>query len=202
MSLKELLGEELYNQVIEKAGDKKLAVVSDGNWFPKDKFDQVNEDNKLLKEQIDERDTQLEELKKVDAGALQQRIDELQEENQTTATEYQEKLDKQTFDFTLDKALTGAKVRNSKAVKALLDTEKIKLDGETLLNLDDQLEGLKESDPYLFEQEESTTKPPTIVAGGNPRGGGEESKSLSEMSYQELTDIKENNPARFAELTK
>lgn len=42
MDLKELLGEDLYNQVVEKAGDKKLAVVNDGNWFPKEKFDEVN----------------------------------------------------------------------------------------------------------------------------------------------------------------
>src|SRR5690625_3368996 len=133
MDLKELLGEELYNQVIEKAGDNKLAIVSDGNWFPKDKFDTVNNDNKELKRQLEERDTQLEELKKVDAEGLKQKIQELQTENETTKNEYEEKLQNQAFDHALNNALVGAKVKNTKAVKALLDTESIKLDGEKLL---------------------------------------------------------------------
>lgn len=54
MSLKELLGEELYNQVIEKTGDNKVAIVSDGNWFPKDKFDEKNNELKGLQGQVTE----------------------------------------------------------------------------------------------------------------------------------------------------
>lgn len=54
MSLKELLGEELYNQVIEKAGDNKIAIVSDGNWIPKDKFDEKNNELKGLQGQLTE----------------------------------------------------------------------------------------------------------------------------------------------------
>src|SRR5699024_880449 len=156
MSLKELLGEELYNQVIEKAGDKKIAVVSDGNWIPKDKFDTLNTTKKDLEEQLEQRDAQLEDLKKVDADGLKQKIQDLQTENETTKQEYQAKLEKQAIDFSLEKALTGAKVRNPKAVKALLDLDSIKLDGEKLLGLDDQLSTIKESDGYLFEDEKQT----------------------------------------------
>lgn len=200
MDLKELLGEELFNQVIEKTGDNKLAIVSDGNWIPKDKFDAVNNTKKDLEEQLANRDTQLEELKKVDAEGLQSKITELQQENETTKTEYEQKLQQQAFEFSLDKALTGAKVRNPKAVKALLDTEKIKLDGDKLLNLDDQLEALKESDAYLFEQEQQEESKPNFTTGQHQKGGS--TKNVAEMSYQELKDLKSSNPAQFAELTK
>ncbi|PKG30859.1 phage scaffolding protein [Cytobacillus horneckiae] len=171
MDLQELLGEELYNQVVEKAGENKLAVISDGNWIPKDKFNDKLEDIKNLKEQITSRDNQLEDLKKVDAEALQQRIQDLQEENSNTKTEYEDKLQKQSFDYALKDALTGAKVRNPKAAKALLDLESIKLDGDKLLGLDAQLNTIKESDPYLFEEEKPSDPTPQIVAGGNPQGG-------------------------------
>lgn len=135
-------------------------------------LESVTTERDSLKEQLAERDEQLEELKKVDAEGLQAKIDELQEVNETTRTEYEEKLHQQAFDFKLQEALTGAKVRNPKAVKALLDVESIKLDGDKLLNLDDQLEQLKESDEYLFEQEkQDDKKQPTIVTGGNPDGG-------------------------------
>lgn len=157
MDLKELLGEELYNQVSEKVGDKhKIAVVSDGNWFPKEKFDAVNTDNKELKQQLKDRDTQLDDLKTKAAGHedLTKQIEDLKAQNQKSTQEYQDKLNKQAFDFALDKSLTGAKAKNPKAVRALLDTETIKLDGEKLSGLDDQLKALKESDSYLFDSDE------------------------------------------------
>jgi hypothetical protein len=62
MDLKELLGEELFGQVMEKVRDKKIAIVSDGNWIPKEKFNELNENAKELKKQLKDRDTQLAEL--------------------------------------------------------------------------------------------------------------------------------------------
>ncbi len=201
MSLKELLGEELYNQVVEKAGDNKIAVVSDGNWFPKDKFDAKNQEVKDLQGQLKDRDEQLNALKDVDPNKLKQEIADLQEENENTKNEYEEKLQNQAFEHALSNALTGAKVKNAKAVKALLDTETIKLDGDKLLNLDDQLEALKESDAYLFEQDEQTEPPkPSFTTGQHQKGGT--TKNIADMSYQELADLKSSNPTKFAELTK
>ena len=37
--LKEILGEELYNQVSQKLGDKKIDIINNGQWIPKSKFD-------------------------------------------------------------------------------------------------------------------------------------------------------------------
>jgi hypothetical protein len=156
MSLEKLLGEELYKQVMEKVGENKVAIVSDGNWFPKEKFDQVNNDNKELKKQIKDRDDQLGELKTKAAGNedLTKQINDLTEQNKKTAADYQAKLDQQAFDFALKDALTGAKAKNPKAVEALLNKESIKLDGDKLLGLDDQLKAIRESDSYLFEAEQ------------------------------------------------
>lgn len=139
----------------------------------KEALETVTTDRDELKVQLTDRDTQLEGLKDIDHEGLKAKIQELETTNQTTATEYQSKLDKQAFDFTLDKALTGAKVRNPKAVRALLDTEAIKLDGDKLLNLDDQLAALQTTDAYLFEVEEETPPPntPNITVPGNPNGG-------------------------------
>jgi len=53
MDLKELLGEELFNQVSEKIGDKKL-IVNDGSYIPKAKFDEKNEELKSTKAKMDE----------------------------------------------------------------------------------------------------------------------------------------------------
>src|SRR5690625_7054521 len=117
-----------------------------------DELESLKAQNEDLNKQLTERDEQLEELKKVDAEGLQAKIDELQQVNEQTKTEYEEKLQQQAFEHRLENTLKDSGVSNVKDVKALLDTETIKLDGETLLGLDDQLKGLQESDPYLFAQ--------------------------------------------------
>lgn len=156
-----------------------------------------------LTDQLKERDGQLEELKKVDADALKQRIVDLQTENENNANEYQEKIDKQAKDFAIESYLRDQKARNPKAVKALLDLESITLKDDKLIGIDEQVTPLKESDDYLFKQEEQQqTKSPNILVGGNPQGSTHQTKSIAEMSYEELTELKANNPAQFAELTK
>src|SRR5690625_5216525 len=125
------------------------------------------------KGQLTDRDDQLETLSKVDAEGLQAEIDRLKDENETTATDFQRKLETQAFDHKLENTLSSAKVKNTKALRALLDMDTIKLDGDVLKGLDDQMSALQESDPYLFEvEEESEPDPtPTIVPPGNPDGG-------------------------------
>ena len=70
------------------------------------------------------------------------------------------------LDFAIEKALTTAKAKNAKAVKALLDMEKVKLDGEQLLGLEEQLKAIQQSDPYLFGESGK------VGSGTNPPGAG------------------------------
>ncbi|MBT2634547.1 phage scaffolding protein [Bacillus sp. ISL-26] len=167
MSLKELLGDDLYAQVIEKAGDQKIDIVSNGQWFPKERFDAVNNEKKDLKSQLDERDQQLNTLQKQAKGneELQAAIESLQEENQKTAAEYQQKLDQQAFDFAIESALRDAKSKNIKAVKANLNLDGLKLADGKVIGLDEQLTTLRESDSYLFEEDQ---KGAPSLAGRQP----------------------------------
>ncbi|MHA7914898.1 phage scaffolding protein [Bacillus altitudinis] len=177
MSLKELLGDDLYAQVIEKAGDQKIDIVSNGQWFPKERFDAVNNEKKELKSQLDERDQQLSTLQKQAKGneELQNAIEQLQEENKKVSEEYQQKLEKQAFDFAIESALRDAKARNIKSVKANLNVEDLKLAGDKVIGLEEQLAALKESDGYLFETENES---PPGLAGRQPHGTGNSAANL------------------------
>ncbi|MCM3618744.1 phage scaffolding protein [Sutcliffiella horikoshii] len=171
MNREELKALGLTDEQIDKVMAAHGKVVNS----TKDKADKVEGLESQLedyKTQLADRDTQLDDLSKQvkDNADLTAEIDRLKDENKTATADLQKKLETQAFDFALDKALTGAKVKNSKAIRGLLDMDTIKLDGETLKGLDDQLNGLKESDSYLFEQETEPTKP-TIVNPGNPNGG-------------------------------
>ncbi len=164
-------------ELLKKAGieEGKLdGVIGDINkelpkhFIPKDKYNEVAEARKQLETDIAERDKQLEQLKNAAGNSeeLKAQIEQLQAENQKAAEEWQAKMAQMQLDFAIDKALTAAKAKNAKAVKALLDLEKVKLDGDKLLGLDDQLKELQKSDAYLFGESGK------VGSGTNPPGAG------------------------------
>ena len=96
--------------------------------------------------------------------------------------------------------------RNSKAVSALLDLDKVSLsdNGNGLESLNDQLTALKESDSYLFnvKNELQPTKSSVNVVSGQPKGEGTPTINLATASYQEIKQFKDNHPDEYQALTK
>lgn len=121
-----------------------------------------------LQKQISERDKQLDTLKTSsgDNEVLKKQITDLQEANKTAKTEYDTSLKKITLGSKIETALLGAKAKNTKAVRALLDESKISLDGENVLGLKEQLEQVQKDNPYLFGDTQVQNPPPP--AGGTP----------------------------------
>lgn len=160
MDLKELLGEELHNQVLAKLGDKhKIAVVSDGNWIPKDKFNEVNEAKKQAEEALKERDKQLADLKKAAEGneELRKQIEELQQQNKTAAEQYEAKLRDMAVTTAIKLAVAG-NAHDPDLVASLMDKSKIEIDenGNVKAGLDDQIKALRESKGFLFVEKDGT----------------------------------------------
>ena len=173
-------------------------ITGFGTMVPKARLDEKIKEAKEYKNQVAVRDTQLTALQSKAAGneALQAEITKLQEANQKAQTDFEAKLQEQSYNFALESALSGAKVRNAKAVKALLDIEKIKLVGDKLSGLEEQLEALKTSDGYLFESTEEGK--PTFSTKAKPLGEGVTKEII--MSIEDAsTRIKliQDNPDLF-----
>lgn len=184
MDLKEMLGEELYSQVVDKLGDKKL-MVDDGNFIPKSRFDEVNVQKKELKEQVDtlnknllENNKTLESLKK---------SAETSEELKKQIQEYQDKMNNVQKDF--ETQLTSKEqewqqrdIDNRKAFamreKLLLehadpnyidllmkevDLAKISEDNGKFIGIDDVVTGVKSNFKKLFGE--------PVVKGTGLQGG-------------------------------
>ena len=83
-------------------------------FIPKSRFDEVNEENKVLKSNLTERDAQLETLKNSakDNENLKVEIEKLQGENQRQLEEYQAKIDEMKVNSAIKNALLGAKAKN------------------------------------------------------------------------------------------
>lgn len=146
--LSEILGES-YSQIPQELQDKykDIDLVDSKQHVVKDKFDTLNE-------QLKTANTTINDLKKSngDNESLQTKVGEYE----TKVKEYEKQIKDMQFNYALDGALKGANVRNTRAIKALLNLENVKLDGENLIGLKDQLDSLKESDSYLFLEEQQT----------------------------------------------
>jgi DNA repair exonuclease SbcCD ATPase subunit len=197
-------------ELLKKAGieeEKVDGVIADINkelpkyFIPKDKYNEAAEAKKKLEADIQERDKQLEQLKNAAGNSeeLKAQIEQLQAENKKAGEEWQAKLAQMQLDFALERALTTAKAKNPKAVKALLDMEQVKLDGDKLLGLDDQLKELQKSDAYLFGESGK------VGSGTNPPGAGNTEVNPWKADTFNLTQqakLLQENPSLAARLKK
>lgn len=158
MDLVEVLGEELAEQIKGKLDDDVI-LVKEENHVTKDSFNKerqkLKDEKETLEGQLEERDKQINQLKE-DSNAseeLKKKIEELQTNNEKEKEEMQKKLEQTRLESEIDKRLLQEKARNPKAVKALMNMDEVKLNEDGVEGLDEQLESLKETDDYLFEQE-------------------------------------------------
>ncbi|MDY0323974.1 MAG: phage scaffolding protein, partial [Candidatus Carbobacillus sp.] len=138
------------------------AVVSDGNWIPKEKFNEVNEAKKQAEEALKERDKQLADLKKAAEGneELKKQIEQLQAENKAAAEKYEAKIKDMAVTTAIKLAVSG-QVHDSDLVATLLDKSKIEIDenGGIKAGLEDQIKALRESKAFLFVEQKSDKGP-------------------------------------------
>lgn len=153
-------------------------------YIEKTKFSELEVAKKQADETLKERDKQLEELKKSSGNntELKNQIEKLQADNENMKQAHAKELTEIKINSAIDMALTNAKVKNLKAVKALLNQENIKLkDDGTLDGVDVQIEGLKKSDAYLFESVENQSQRRGFVPAPNPNSNeGNKPTTLSD----------------------
>ena len=141
---------------------------------------------------IKERDKQLEDLKNSpdNPEELKKQIQLLQDDNKAAKEAHEKEMKDLKVANALEKALTEAKAKNSKAVQALLelgDDVELNEDG-TVKGLDEKIKALKKSDAYMFDD----AKPSTSVKGANPSSTNPSnpidpgSKKPQEKSYEDF----------------
>ena len=144
------------DQVIENIftdmAESKVYITKEQNI--EERYSKVKNQKNELDKQLADRDKQIEELMKNNSSntELLNQLEALKQENLNSKNEYESKISKLEFNYALDKALLGAKCRNTTALKALLRLDDIKMNEGKLEGLEEQLETLRENDGYLFEE--------------------------------------------------
>lgn len=168
--------------------DEQATKVLEGfkGYVPSERFNEVNEAKKNAEALVSERDKQINDLKKA-AGSneeLKKQIETLQAENKSAKEKYDADLKALKIDNAINSALTGAGAKNLKAARALLDLEKITLDGEEVKGISEQIKTLTadESTAFMFAVKSDGKTPSGMKAG---EGGKPNPKPVSEMNYSE-----------------
>lgn len=201
MTLEQLLEMGLDEEIAKKILKAYQESIKD-QYVPIARFNEVNEEKKELKNQLEERNKQLKELKEKAEGneKLVARITELEELNKQTQKDYEEKIAALRKETAIELALKDAKARNIKAVKALLDLDKVSLDGDNLVGLEEQLKGLKESDPYLFGEDKLKGRDPNPPTDPVPDIYKKNPFSKEHFNLTEQGRILRENPELAAKL--
>ena len=117
-----------------------------------------------MKSQIDERNKDLKKLQSQvkDNEDLSGQFKDLQSKYKEDTENLTNKLHAVKLNSAIEQFLTHNKVRNTKAAKALLDNDTIKLNEDgTVQGLKEQVEAMKKSDPYLFDEGSKEDYKPT-----------------------------------------
>ena len=165
--------------ITDEQADSVLDMLKDA-YVPLYRFNEINEKMKSYKSQLEDKTTEVEALnKKVsDTEKLKQEIQKLNEENAKAAGEHMAELARMKKSNAIDGALRDSKAKNVKAVKALLDLDKITFENDKLEGLDDQIKALQESDTSKFMFETDPGYKPKGTEPGEPSGGNP-TKTLS-----------------------
>lgn len=183
------LKELLKNAGVEKADELEKSISKEiPKYFkPAKDFNDINEKLKTAEGEkealLKDKENIEKEYEKFKKGSISQEDYEAKkkeiEENSKNELEAVKK------DSKIEIALLNAGARNIKSVKANIDVEKVKLDGDKLIGLDDQLDALKKSDAYLF----TGTKSVKQGAGTEGEGGsGEHRKAEGDDKTDEDLD--------------
>ena len=182
--LKEIIGDD-YTEDIDKKVSKELGE----KFVARKDFNEVNEAKKQLETDITKRDDDIKALEKTieeaDTENLKGTIDDLKtqladqkEVNTTTKTEYETKIADMQFDGIVDTALSGAKVKDVTAAKALLDIGSLKESKNQSEDIKSAIDKLKEDKGFLFDSDEPIDKPIVGRTGGGGTGGSESDAAM------------------------
>lgn len=194
------LTEEQANKVMEGLN---------GSFVTKARFNEVNTELSAAKKTIAERDSQLETLKKStgDTEALQKQITDLQTANAQKDKDHAAEMKALKIANAVDMALTGAKAKNTVAVRALLTDFIAKADladDGTVKGLDDEIKKLVEGPDTAFLFDKATEKKfkgAKAAEKGDPAPAGDMTlEKFRALSPAERAAFSIEHPEEYTEL--
>ena len=181
--LKELFGDKAFTyeqlqEALKDNKDVKIGNLAGGAYVGKEKYDALKIELDTAKNQLSEANKTIQSFKDMDIDSIKKEAETYKTKLEETERKAKEDMEKFMFDNALQSALTNAKAKNVKAVKALLDMDGLKFNNGEVVGLSEQIEKLKTENDYMFESDE---KKPQFVSSS---GGGKSAVSSDDIARQ------------------
>lgn len=187
------LTDEQINAIIEDYGK---------NYVSKTQFNEKNDAYKQAKQEIENLTTDINNLSEANKAneALQSQIKELQDAATQREADYKESIKTLKIDTAITKALSKSGAMNETILTGLLDRTKIAIgEDNTITGIQEQINALKESDPYLFKQDSIKG---VVPGDATPKtNDGITKEQFNKMSYLDRVQLQESNPDLYSELS-
>ena len=163
--------------ITDEQADSVLDMLKDA-YVPLYRFNEINEKMKSFKSQLEDKTEEVKTLssKVKDTEKLEGEIQKLKDDSVKAEADHATALTSIKKSNALDNYLRDQKAKNVKAVKALLDMDKITFENDTLAGHEDQVNALKESEnsKFMFDSTPGYTPrgtQPGQATGGTATGG-------------------------------
>lgn len=167
----------------------------------KNKNTTLSQENENLKTQLTQANNQIEKFKEIDVEAIKTEAENYKTKFEQSEADNAKKLAELELDFEIDRAIITSGARNAKAIKALLDTSVLKESKNLKEDMEAQINGLKESDSYLFATSEEETVRIVTPSGGG--GNTEMTKDdFNKLGFGERVELKRKNETLYNKLVK
>ena len=175
--------EEKANEIVKAMNEAKIYTTNLENVDVR--YNKLQEQKKQLEEASKIYQKQLEELTKnnADVEALNKLVEQLQLSNKELEENHSKEMHNLQFNFALEGALTNAKSKNNKALKALLNMDNIKYQEGKLEGLQEQIEALQKDASYLFDLETA----PASTGGLGSFGRGNNNPTITKEQFRNMT---------------
>ena len=175
--LKEILGEDLYAQVQDVLKDKKdvkLANIATGEYVSKAKYEN----------EVATRDSKINDLTEKVKNFDGKDMKALQDEVADWKEKYTKDVNNLKLQNAIDMAVASAHSLSDKALKGLLDLDKLELDDKgNLKGFDEQLEAIKKDNSFMFGEGKKPEK--QVNLGGEHNHPTEHKEDTLESAIEE-----------------
>lgn len=156
--LKKVLGEDLFTQVQEKLGERKVDFLD--QYVPKSRLDEVIEKNSVNEQKVNEFTKQLEETKKLlqTNEDLALKYTKLEEDFQNTLKQKDVELENVKKRFLVKEELMKNGAKHTNLLMKDIDFNSIEIKEDKITNAEDLITNLKTNYTDLFIEKVNTTE--------------------------------------------
>jgi len=185
------LTDEQIDKIMDEHGKTTNSLKTD--------IETLKQEGISFKEQLDNANSKIEEFKSMDIDKIKSEAEDYKVKFEQSEKDAKEKLEKMQFDHILENALILAKAKDPKIVKVLLEGDALKLKGDEIIGLKEQLDKIKLEKDYLFNSDD-TEKEPVIVKSTKGKSSSISKEDFMSMNYAERFKLKNDNPSLYETL--